>query len=249
MKKSAKTVRDILREQSDDELLWNLDQRSPDVQAKICLELGRRKVKAVGAVRSRLSSQESALREAAAEALGEIGDLSAAPKLLNLLLDRNQPEGVRDTCAFALAKLKYGAGVAEVASALNDPSPSVRLCVIAALLAIGKAEVCEQVEFALAIETDETVKVAMRKLLDSLCMKRRSGAITRRPARNARNEIKTRAPSAVKPALTPQVVGAGQQPLPGFAVDLTRLEKHIVPPVRCSDSSNITQALLAPVAA
>ncbi len=75
---------------------------------------------------------------------------------------------MRDTFAFALAKLKFAPGIAEIATALNDPSPSVRLCVTAALAAIGNAEVYDEVERALAIETDSTVKAAMRKLLGSL---------------------------------------------------------------------------------
>ena len=108
MKRAVKTLREILRRQSDAELLWNLDEKPADVQAKICLELGRRRTKdAVAKLRSRLGSPNAALREAAAEGLGEVGDPSVAEDLLELLLDRGQPEGVRDTCAFALAKLKY----------------------------------------------------------------------------------------------------------------------------------------------
>jgi HEAT repeat protein len=169
MKRAIKTLRDILRRQSDAELLWNLDEREADVQAKICLELGRRRTKdAVASMRSRLGSPNAALREAAAEALGEIGDPSAAEDLLKLLLDREQPEGARDTCAFALAKLKYSPAVAELASALSDPAPSIRLCVTAALAAIRNPVVRERVEQALAIESEPAVRAAMAHLLNLL---------------------------------------------------------------------------------
>jgi HEAT repeat protein len=169
MKRAVKTLREILRRQSDAELLWNLDEREADVQAKICLELGRRRTKdAVVKLRSRLGSPNAALREAATEALGEIGDPSVSEDLLKLLLDREQPEGVRDTCAFALAKLKYTPAVAELASALSDPAPSIRLCVIAALAAIRNPVVRERVEQALAIESEPAVRSAMAHLLDLL---------------------------------------------------------------------------------
>jgi hypothetical protein len=165
----TKTLREILRRQSEAELLWNLDERAEDVQAKICLELGRRGTKdALVKLRSRLGSSNAALREAAAESLGEIGDPSVAEDLLKLLLDREQPEGVRDTCAFALAKLKYSPAVAELASALSDPAPSIRLCVTAALAAIRNPVVRERVEQALAIESEPAVRVAMAHLLDLL---------------------------------------------------------------------------------
>jgi HEAT repeat protein len=159
--KAKKTVRDILRNQSDAELLWNLDEKSPDVQAVICLELGRRKLTdAVPNMRARLGSSSAAIREAAAEALGEIGDPSIGEDLVRLLLNREQPEGVRDTCALALAKLRYAPAIAELTSALADPSPSVRMCVAAALAAIQNPEVRDQVESALSIESDPAVRDA-----------------------------------------------------------------------------------------
>src|SRR5260370_427539 len=105
---------------------------------------------------------------AGAESVGEIGDASAAEDLLKLLLDREKPEGVRDTCAFALAKLKYSPAIAELASALSDPGPSVRLCVTAALAAIRNPVVRERAEQTLAIESDTAVRVAMTHLLDLL---------------------------------------------------------------------------------
>ena len=88
MKRAVLALRDILRRQSNADLLWNLDQKPADVQAKICLELGRRRAKdAVGKLRSRLGSANEALREAAAEALGEIGDINAVPTIAEMLND------------------------------------------------------------------------------------------------------------------------------------------------------------------
>lgn len=169
MAKAKTNTREILRNLSDAELLWNLDEKAPQVQAVICLEIGRRRLReGLPLLRARLGSDNASIREAAAEALGEIGDESSAQGLLALLLDRNQPEGVRDTCGFALARLRYGDAVAELASALGDPSPSVRICVAAALAAIGNSEVRDQVESALSIESDFASRQALKRLLNSL---------------------------------------------------------------------------------
>ncbi len=221
MKRAVKTLREILRRQSDAELLWNLDEKPADVQAKICLELGRRRAKeAVGNLRSRLGSAHEGLREAAAEALGEIGDASAAEDLLKLLLDREQPEGVRDTCAFALAKLKYSPAIAELASALSDPSPSVRLCVTAALAAIRNPVVRERVEQTLAIESDPAVRVAMAHLLDLLprgsLQKRKFKATVPPTLRNSLNMTASVSELSKEPRQQIENPLLGTQPMPRF---------------------------------
>ena len=66
----------------------------------------------------------------------QIGDAEPGPELLKLFRDPKQPDNVRDTCAYSLALLRYRPAVADLLSALSDPSPSVRLCVVAALAAI-----------------------------------------------------------------------------------------------------------------
>jgi len=221
MKRAVKTLRDLLRRQSNAELLWNLDEKPADVQAKICLELGRRRAKdAVGKLRSRLGSANEALREAAAEALGEIGDASAAEDLLKLLLDQEQPEGVRDTCAFALAKFKYSPAIAELASALSDPSPSVRLCVTAALAAIRNSLVRERVEQALAIESEPVVRAAMAHLLDLLprggVQKRELSATVSRTLRNSSGVTASVSGLSKEPPRQIERSSLESQPMPSF---------------------------------
>ncbi len=186
--KCAGTLRDALRKESDTQLLALLERSGAYLQERAALELGRRRLKrAIGPLRVRLSSPDARVREAAAEALGEIGDPVAGEDLLKLFADRRQPEGVRDTCAWALARLRYRPALAQVCTALGDPSPSVRACSVAALAAIGDPSVCGRVEAALRTERDENVKSALARLLKRLKSAARAGAhvpsVSRRPLR------------------------------------------------------------------
>jgi HEAT repeat protein len=198
-----------------------LDEKPADVQAKICLELGRRRAKeAVGNLRSRLGSAHEELREAAAEALGEIGDASAAEDLLKLLLDRAQPEGVRDTSAFALAKLKYSPAIAELVSSLSDPSPSVRLCVTATLAAIRNPVIRERVEQALAIESESVVRAALAHLLNLLprggLQKRELRAAVSRTLRNSSGVTASVGGLSEEPPRQIERPSLESQPMPSF---------------------------------
>ncbi len=87
-------------------------------------------------LRALLDSPEPDVRSAAAEALGKIGDRSAGDELARLLADAKQPVFVRDTCAYALARLAYAPALDVLISALRDPNETVRNCASAAVSVI-----------------------------------------------------------------------------------------------------------------
>src|ERR1700730_5544436 len=99
-----KTRRDQIRKRRNESLLADLRLvDDPVTQRKAAFELGRRGLKqAVEALRALLTSPQTDVRSAAAEALGKIGDTSAGDDLARLLSDEQQPTFVRDTCAYAL---------------------------------------------------------------------------------------------------------------------------------------------------
>ncbi len=114
-----------------------LQRAANDRKRKIAGELGRRGSRqAVEPLRSLLSSEDADLRAAAAEALGKIGDASAGGELTLLLSDEQQPVFVRDTCAYARARLAYAPALDVLRAAAQDPRPSIRNCASSAIAAI-----------------------------------------------------------------------------------------------------------------
>lgn len=167
-RKKPSSLRDLLQSETDAELLLVLEKSNQETQARVCFELGRRQSKAaVESLRRRLTSKSALVREAAAEALGQIGDPSAGDDLLRLFSDRTQPVPVRDTCAYALGRLAYKPALPKLLTSLADPTPTVRSCVVAALSAIGDAETRGPVQIALQTERDVSVRRAMQSLLDN----------------------------------------------------------------------------------
>jgi HEAT repeat protein len=166
-RKKPSSLRDLLQSETDAELLLVLEKPNQEMQARVCFELGRRQSKtAVESIRRRLTSKGALVREAAAEALGQIGDSSAGDDLLRLFSDEAQPVPVRDTCAYALGRLAYKPALPKLLASLSDPSPTVRSCVVAALSAMGDAKIRGPVEIALQAEGDVTVRRAMQSLLE-----------------------------------------------------------------------------------
>jgi hypothetical protein len=125
---------------------------------------------------NRLKAPLPALREAAAEALGKIGDPSVGRDLVTLFADRSQPDSVRDTAAYALGRLTYREALPELLSALADPAPTVRSCAAAALAAIGDGNIRDRVKIALETEQVPKVRTAMKQLLASLHKHARPGS-------------------------------------------------------------------------
>jgi HEAT repeat protein len=106
-------------------------------QRKAAFEAGRRGMrKAAELLRALLDSPEPDVRSAAAEALGKVGDGSAGNDLARLLADKKQPVFVRDTCAYALARLAYAPALDVLISALRDPNQTLRNCASAAVSVI-----------------------------------------------------------------------------------------------------------------
>ncbi len=177
-RKKPSNLRDLLQSEPDAELLLLLEKPNEEMQAKVCFELGRRRTKAaVESLRQRLTSKNPLVREAAAEALGQIGDSSAGDDLLRLFSDGTQQVSVRDTCAYALGRLAYKPALPRLLASLADPSSTVRICAVAALSAVGDADIRDPVEIALETERDAKVRDAMQGLLELLPRKRKQASI------------------------------------------------------------------------
>jgi len=162
-------LRDVLRRLGDDELIFELGRASTAMHARLSFEIGRRRLRrAVDVLRGLLRSSAPDVRAAAVEALGQIGDPAVGEDVLNLLVDPHQPTEVRDTSAYALGRLRYTPATERLAAALTDPSPSVRICALAALVAIQGPEARDRIEFAAHVEMDPRVRAAMTKALAAL---------------------------------------------------------------------------------
>src|SRR6266849_10844697 len=122
MTSTKKTPRDQIRRRSKELLLADLAAGDPERQRKAAFEAGRRAMGEVAELlRALLDSPEPDVRSPAAEALGKIGDRSAGDKLARLLADKKQPVFVRNTCAYALARLAYAPALDILISAQRDP--------------------------------------------------------------------------------------------------------------------------------
>jgi HEAT repeat protein len=167
--KRAKTPRDIFRAEPTADLICLLETGKPGEQECASFELGRRGAReATALLRMRLESPNHSVRAAAAEALGRIGDQDSGKDLLKLFRNRRQPDSVRDTSAYSLALLHYRPAIPELLTALSDPSPSVRLCVVAALAAIKDPRTVLPLRLAKETETDSAVRDGIRKALTVL---------------------------------------------------------------------------------
>jgi HEAT repeat protein len=181
--RKARNLREALRALSDSDLLLLLERSDPDLEHKICFEMGRRHMRiALEPLRKRLSSLNPRVRETAAEALGMLGDHSAGADLLALFSDWGQPVPVRDTCAYALARLAYRPALPRLLSALADVNPTVRICSLAALAEIGDAEISERVQDARSTEQNPKVLKAFDSALAEIAPRRQSRQKTRRAA-------------------------------------------------------------------
>ena len=164
-------LRKKLRESSVGALLLDLDRSrdredSHELRRRICFELGQRKsVEAVPRLREALRDQHPRVRAAAAEALGNIGEKAAGEDLVELLFEESQPVQVRDTAAYALARLRFRPAVFSLLMALSDPAPSVRMCAAAGLLVLGTPAVRDHLERAKSIEKNSDVREALEKTL------------------------------------------------------------------------------------
>lgn len=135
--KSKVEIRDRLRREPDERLVSSLLRSDPEIQRKIAYELGRRGASgAAAALRILLRSSEPEVRAAAAEALGRLNDHASGNPLTELLADQTQPTFVRDTCAYALARIAYSPALETLIAALNDPAETVRSSASAAIAAI-----------------------------------------------------------------------------------------------------------------
>jgi HEAT repeat protein len=87
-----------------------------------------------------LQDDQNEVRQAAAYALGLIGDATSVEPLVNALLDLSQSSRVRGAVAEALADLKDRRAVAPLIEVLMDESAEVRFWAAFALGELGDAE-------------------------------------------------------------------------------------------------------------
>jgi HEAT repeat protein len=161
------TLRDELRDTRTELLLWHLmKDRDPVMQRRIAFELGRRKAReATGHLQGLLEkSPDVRTRAAAAEALGEIGDEAAGEDLVNVFSDDTQPAELRDTCAYALARLGYEPALGRLFRGLLDPAPSVRRCALSAIASIGGEAELELIGMQAELEPDQELKLEMQTI-------------------------------------------------------------------------------------
>lgn len=120
-----------------EQLLSALDDKTPIVRNSAVQELGKRKEKlAVEKLIELLKNDENALvRDNAAYALCEIGDVRSIPSLIEALKDKD--EWVRKSAAKALGILKARDALTSLISLTEDPSPSVRKAAVRSLGQIG----------------------------------------------------------------------------------------------------------------
>ncbi len=158
-------LREQLEKATEDSLLWRLDEQ-PEWRSQICDELGRRRSRAaVPHLLGLLKAKDYRIREAAVEALGDIGDASpvVGNALTKLVADPKEPAGVRDTAAFALGSLHYAAAVPQLIDALAAPEVSVRRCAVAALVTIGDRSAASSLRLNAEAEVVPLVRDEMRR--------------------------------------------------------------------------------------
>jgi hypothetical protein len=174
MGKRLATLRDVLRAESDASLLWALaTAKDPDWQRRICAELGRRGSREATTdllriLREAQLTEDWRLVEAAADALGRIGAQDAGTLLADLLANVGLPLGVRDSAAFALARLAFRPAIPALLASLADPHKTVRLCAVAALAAINDPTVASRSEWLIEAESDAEVRLALQRLVSDL---------------------------------------------------------------------------------
>ena len=111
------------------------------VRAQVVEALVRYGAGVVDLLIEQLHAEDLDTRQAAAVALGRIGDRRATPALVDALGD---PE-LRVPAAAALARIGDGAAFAPLLALVGDPDPSIRQATIAALNSIGHAQMPERV--------------------------------------------------------------------------------------------------------
>jgi len=116
-----------------------------------------------------LRSQDSALRLAAAQSLGRLGDISALPALVESLDDEN--EGVREAIVVALSRLgeiSPEVTLTAVMPLLEDENPDKRASAVIVLGCLQGIDIERALTFAMKDESAEVRRSAVRSL-DGRC--------------------------------------------------------------------------------
>ncbi|MCP4536735.1 MAG: hypothetical protein GY832_06275 [Chloroflexi bacterium] len=162
------SVRQAAAESLDD-LGWQPDRNETGAvywiakrQWDKCVELG---TLAVELLIVTLKDRDRAVRRAAAEALGKVGDARAVKSLIAALNDQNR--AVRRTAAEALGKVGDVRAVEPLIAALKDQDDTVRRAAAEALEKVGDVQAVDPLIAALK-DHDGTVRLAAIKALEKI---------------------------------------------------------------------------------
>ena len=161
------------REASVRELLRALETApTPRSRHVILGVLGRRQAKsAVPTILGYLSNRSWRVRNEAADALKDIGDVDD-PEVGHSLLERidgkEQREGIRSTLALALAAVGYRPAIPALMRSLDSNNEVVRRCAASALNTLGATEAVGALHRAIEQESDSHTKIQLVRYLDQI---------------------------------------------------------------------------------
>jgi HEAT repeat protein len=133
------------------ERLPGLVRRSVPLKQRVIEALGASGAPAVPALMDALAERQPALRLAACQALGDIGDPQAVPALIRMLGDSDA--GVRFAACRALGAIGDPRAVPALAQRLNDPNSDVRIAACKALGDIGDPQAIPHLETLLQVRS------------------------------------------------------------------------------------------------
>jgi HEAT repeat protein len=163
------SARDELVTASHDRILRLLaDAGDSDIEAVI-YEAGRRRLQhAVGSLIQLVYSPSLDVRQAAVEALGEIGNAEAAEVVLEVARETGLPRAIRDTVAWVLGTFRYLPALPQLVAMLKDSEPTVRSCAAAGLTAIGSPDAVPWLRLGLHQELDPKVRADLEAAIRAL---------------------------------------------------------------------------------
>lgn len=140
-----KNLREELQQTTEQEIVSRLADVGNDTLEAVIYEAGsRRLLAAVDPLIQLLAHPSNDVRQAAVEALGDIGDKKASSDIVKLAKQEGLPTEVRNTIAWALGELCSTEAIPLLVEMLKDPDATVRSCATGSLIAIGDRLYLEQ---------------------------------------------------------------------------------------------------------
>ncbi len=161
------------REASVRELLRALEIAPTPRSRYVILEvLGRRQAKsAVPTIIRYLGNRSPSVRNEAADALMQIGDVrdpEAGRVLLKRIDGKERREGIRSTLALALAAIGYRPAIPALIRSLHSDNEVVRRCAASALSDLGATEAVGALREVIEQEDDPDTRIQLVRYLEQL---------------------------------------------------------------------------------